>query len=84
MTLINADPYSRRVSGCAIEVHRTLGPGLAHEAQLLTYLKLSGLRSGLLLNFNEVRLIDGLRRRGRSLRSTTERCHLLCAFVTSW
>jgi GxxExxY protein len=124
MTLLDADPYSRRVIGCAIEVHRTLGPGLiesvyeaclcreltqaglafvrqqklpiiykeqrldfdltidvvveqtlvleiksvsllhpVHEAQLLTYLKLSGIRSGLLLNFNEVRLIDGLRRR---------------------
>jgi GxxExxY protein len=124
MTLVDADPYSRRVIGCAIEVHRTLGPGLiesvyeaclcheltqagltfvrqqklpivykqhrldcdltmdvvveqslvleiksvrllhpVHEAQLLTYLKLSGIRSGLLLNFNEVRLVDGVRRR---------------------
>jgi GxxExxY protein len=33
-----------------------------HEAQLLTYLKLSGLRVGLLLNFNVRRLQDGLRR----------------------
>ena len=110
--------------GCAIEVHRTLGPGLTesiyesclcheltqagmgfvrqqalpvsykgcsvgvdlkmdlvvegtlvveiksvavlhpvHEAQLLTYLKLSGPRNGLLPNFNEVRLVDGVRRR---------------------
>ncbi len=124
MDLIEADPYSRRVIGCAIEVHRTLGPGLiesvyeaclcheltqagmafvrqqklpviykgfaiecdlrmdivveqtlvleiksvqalhpVHEAQLHTYLKLSGLRVGLLLNFNEARLIDGIRRR---------------------
>jgi GxxExxY protein len=124
MTLIDAEPYSRRVIGCAIEVHRTLGPGLleavyeaclcheleqagiafirqhslpvvykgqqldcdlkidviveqtlvleiksvrtihsVHEAQLLTYLKLSGLRSGLLLNFNEARMLDGVRRR---------------------
>ena len=124
MRLIEADPYSRRVIGCAIEVHRTLGPGLiesvyeaclchelaqagmafvrqqrlpviykglavdcdlkmdivveqtlvleiksvhalhpVHEAQLLTYLKVSGLRAGLLLNFNAVRLIDGVRRR---------------------
>jgi GxxExxY protein len=122
--LIEADPCSRRVIGCAIEVHRTLGPGLiesvyeaclcheltqagmafarqqklpvihkgftvdcdlkmdivvertlvleiksvqalhpVHEAQLQTYLKLSGLRVGPLLNFNEVRLIDGVRRR---------------------
>jgi GxxExxY protein len=124
MTLIDSDPYSRRVIGCAIEVHRTLGPGLIesvyeaclcheltqagmafvrqqklpivykehhldcnltmdvvveqtlaleiksvnalhpiHEAQLLTYLKVSGLRMGLLLKFNEVPLIDGVRRR---------------------
>ncbi len=124
MPLIDAEPYSRRVIGCAIEVHRTLGPGLLesiyeaalchelatvglafvrqrklpvfykshkldcelrmdlviedaviveiksvqtilplHEAQLLTYLKVSGLRAGLLLNFNEVRLTDGIRRR---------------------
>jgi GxxExxY protein len=124
MDLIDAEPYSRRVIGCAIEVHKTLGPGLiesvyeaclcqelaqaglgfvrqqklpviykgqrldcdlrmdivvedillleiksvhmlhpVHEAQLHTYLKLSGLRVGLLLNFNETRLIDGIRRR---------------------
>ena len=124
MTLIDAEPYSRQVIGCAIEGHRTLGPGLlelvyeaclcheleqagiafirqhslpvvykgqqldcdlkidvvveqtlvleiksvrtlhpVHEAQLLTYLKLSGLRSGLLLNFNEARMLDGVRRR---------------------
>jgi GxxExxY protein len=33
-----------------------------HEAQVLTYLKLSGLRTGLLLNFNSAVLRDGLRR----------------------
>ena len=114
---------SERVIGCAIEVHRHLGPGLlesvyrrclarelrandiaaeqevaipvtykgeildfgfradlmieekmlaeikvvdrispVHEAQLLTYLKLSGLRVGLLLNFNAVPLRSGIRR----------------------
>ena len=124
MALIDADPYSRRVIGCAIEVHKALGPGLLesiyeaalccelttaglgfvrqkilpvfykgqplncefrmgivvenalvvevkavqallplHEAQLLTYLKVSGLGAGLLLNFNETRLTDGIRRR---------------------
>ncbi len=32
-----------------------------HTAQTLTYLKIAGLRQALLLNFNESRLIDGLR-----------------------
>ena len=31
-----------------------------HKAQLLTYLKLSGHKTGLLFNFNEVVLKDGL------------------------
>jgi GxxExxY protein len=34
-----------------------------HEAQRLSYLKLSGKRVGLLLNFNVVHLQDGIRRR---------------------
>jgi GxxExxY protein len=33
-----------------------------HEAQMLTYLKLGGLRTGLLLNFNSPVLKDGIRR----------------------
>jgi GxxExxY protein len=117
------DMLSNRVIGCAVEVHRHLGPGLLesayeeclayelklsgiafqrqaelpvtykglrldccyrmdlvvenallleiksvelllpiHEAQLLTYLKLSGIGTGLLMNFNERYLKDGLRR----------------------
>ena len=34
-----------------------------HEAQLVTYLKLSGKKLGLLINFNVVLLKDGIRRR---------------------
>ncbi len=117
------DSLSNRVIGCALEVHRHLGPGLLesayeeclayelqvaglafsrqvdlpvtykglrldccyrmdvvventlllelksveallpiHEAQLLTYMKLSGLKTGLLMNFNERYLKDGLKR----------------------
>ncbi|MFH0962976.1 MAG: GxxExxY protein [Planctomycetota bacterium] len=112
---------SNRVIGCAIEVHRLLGPGLLestyeqclarelelngiefklqhplpvtykgvrldcgyradilvndeiilelkcvdelkgiHEAQLLTYMKLAGIKQGFLMNFNVRRLKDGL------------------------
>jgi GxxExxY protein len=114
---------SRQVIGCAIEVHRHLGPGLMeslyeaclceelassglpfvrqqsfplvykgkpvggrytvdlivdesllleikaihqllplHEAQLQTYLRLSGLKVGLLMNFNTTLVKDGIRR----------------------
>ena len=117
------DELSNRVIGCAIEVHRQLGPGLLesvyqrclayelvqaglraeteraigirykqieldcgfrvdvlvedelivelkaidallpiHEAQLLTYLRLSGLKTGLLVNFNSRALRSGIRR----------------------
>jgi len=33
-----------------------------HEAQLLSYLKLSGKKIGLLINFNVVRLKNGIKR----------------------
>lgn len=117
------DPLSHKVIGCALEVHRNLGPGLlestyekclaheltdvkisfkvqkalpvlckginidcgyrvdlliedklivelksvekmlgVHEAQLLTYMKLSGINLGLLINFNSKVLKDGLKR----------------------
>jgi len=34
-----------------------------HEFQLLTYLKLSGIKLGLLINFNVIQLKDGIRRK---------------------
>ncbi len=33
-----------------------------HEAQLLTYMKLAGVKTGLLMNFNVVRLKSGIKR----------------------
>ena len=33
-----------------------------HEAQILTYMKLAGVKTGLLMNFNVVRLKDGIKR----------------------
>ncbi len=117
------DPLTGRVIGCAIEVHRVLGPGLLestyqqclarelaingvqfklahplpvtykgihldcgyrldilvedqlivelkaveeiqniHHAQLLTYMRLAGIRTGLLINFNSKVLKDGIKR----------------------
>jgi GxxExxY protein len=117
------DDLSNKVLGCAIEVHRELGPGLLestyeqclayelsrakipfkvqvqlpveykeirldcgyridlladdrlvvelksvdqlmpiHEAQILTYMKLAGVKVGLLINFNVTMLTKGVRR----------------------
>lgn len=44
-----------------------------HEAQLISYLKLSGLRLGFLINFNTRLLKDGLRRRVYRLPDSTWR-----------
>ncbi len=57
---------TEQIIGAAIEVHKALGPGLlesAHEAQLLTYLKLGHWKLGLLINFNVPILKNGIRRR---------------------
>jgi len=120
---LDINELTRRVIGAAIEVHKTLGPGLLesvyeeclchefdlqsflyerqkqlpveykgvrldcgfrldvvverqlilelkscerlepiHEAQLLTYLKLTGIKVGLLINFNVPVLRDGIKR----------------------
>jgi GxxExxY protein len=45
-----------------VEVKAVEAISRLYEAQLLTYLKLSGLRLGYLLNFNAVQLRQGLRR----------------------
>jgi GxxExxY protein len=42
-----------------------------HGAQMLTYLKLSGLPQGLLINFNVTRLVDGVRSFVNGLSTTT-------------
>lgn len=120
---MNQDPFTERIIGCAIEVHRNLGPGLlesayqkclahelqlqgipfqremklpvhykgvdidcayridflvdnqvilelkavkelldVHTAQILTYMRLQNINKGLLINFNNARLVDGVRR----------------------
>ena len=45
-----------------IEVKSVEALGEIHFAQVLTYLRLSGLRLALLLNFNVVHMRDGIRR----------------------
>ena len=121
--MMDQDTITGKIIGCAIEVHRVLGPGLLestyqqclahelrlngipfkleealpveykgvrldcgyridvlvddrvilelkavevvtgiHKAQLLTYMKLSGIKTGLLINFNVQRLVDGIER----------------------
>jgi GxxExxY protein len=117
------EPFSREIIGCAIEVHKILGPGLlesayeeclmyellkmgmdverqkpvpviykeiklecgyrldliveniivielksvealapVHEAQILTYMKFSKIRTGLLINFNVTSIKNGIKR----------------------
>jgi len=46
-----------------VEVKATELTLAIHEAQLVTYLKLSGYRLGLLINFNVKLIKDGIRRR---------------------
>ena len=45
-----------------IEVKATEKESPVHKAQVLTYLRLTGLKLGLVINFGQGRLIDGLTR----------------------
>jgi GxxExxY protein len=45
-----------------VEIKTTVNTLPVHEAQLLTYMRLSACRIGLLINFNTVSLTDGIRR----------------------
>ena len=123
MEVMERDAFTGKIIGCAIEVHRVLGPGLLestyqhclahelhlngiafrlehpvpveykgmqldcgyrldvlvddqlvvelkaidqfceiHRAQLLTYIKLAGIDTGLLINFNVEKLAEGIER----------------------
>jgi GxxExxY protein len=46
-----------------IEVKSVEALAPIHDAQLITYLRLTGIPVGLIINFNVPRLIDGVRRR---------------------
>lgn len=45
-----------------IEIKSVEGINPVHQKQLLTYLRLTGIKLGLLVNFNEVLIKDGLQR----------------------
>jgi GxxExxY protein len=45
-----------------VEVKAVEALSPVHSAQVLTYLRLAGCKLGLLLNFNEWRLADGIKR----------------------
>lgn len=51
------------VSGCVVvELKAAIALHVIHEARLISYLKTTGLRLGLLLNFHEPTLKQGLKR----------------------
>jgi GxxExxY protein len=67
MTLLRAYKPDLLVEGAVIVELKTVEKILpVHEAQMLTYLRLSGLDRGLLLNFNSVPLKAGIRRLNKS------------------
>ncbi|MFH1954303.1 MAG: GxxExxY protein [Pseudomonadota bacterium] len=68
---MDENEIARIVVDRCLKIHRTLGPGLlesvenilpVHKKQLLTYLKLTGLKLGLLINFNEALIKNGITR----------------------
>ncbi|MBL8641312.1 MAG: GxxExxY protein [Alphaproteobacteria bacterium] len=65
------DDLSRQVVDVAYCVHQKMGVGLLksvdkvnenHAAQLMNYMRLSGIQTGFLINFNEQYFKEGIRR----------------------
>ena len=70
MTLLRAYKPDLLIDNAVIVELKTIEKILpVHEAQLLTYLRLSGLERALLFNFNSVPLKSGIRRLSRSSAS---------------
>jgi GxxExxY protein len=64
--LNNAYCMDLLVEGCVVvELKAVSKLDPVHSAQLNTYLRFSGCKVGLLINFNVTRLVDGLRRVAR-------------------
>ncbi len=75
-TKMNENEIGKIVVDCAVRLHMEIGPGLlnkvilelksvenivrVHKKQVLTYLKLTGMKLGYLLNFGDVLMKDGI------------------------
>ena len=60
-----------------VELHSEPELNPLHKAKLLTYMKLSGVESGLLINFDVARLVDGL----HSLSGLNDRTPAISVFT---
>ena len=61
MRLVMENKIGKCIVNTAVEIHREIGPN-AHKKQLLTYLRLTGLKLGFLLNFSEALMKNGITR----------------------
>ena len=64
------EPVSEKWLGHVLELKSVERALPLHEAQLLTYLRLSGCPIGALINFNTISLTDGIKRCAQSSRWT--------------
>lgn len=60
------------VEGCVVVELKSVEKVLPiHEAQLMSYLRLTGCTVGLILNFNTLKMVDGITRRVMSAPSNS-------------
>ena len=55
-----SESLTHKIIGCCINVHKELEP--IHDAQLMTYRKLAKVPVGFLINFNTIKLKEGIKR----------------------
>ena len=61
---MNENELAKIIVDCCFRIHVKLGPGLLESVyeEVLSYLKLMGKKLGLLVNFNEALIKDGITR----------------------
>ncbi len=72
ITKIDFDPLSKQVVDAAFTIHQTLGSGMlesivekimnAHTAQILSYMRIANIKTGLLINFGDPYFKSAIRR----------------------